>query len=95
MAGFLLSRMRSGLLCRRRLRVLVELVGVLLEVGDQRLAVRLALVGLAQAVELEAHVAPSTSPSSRHSARAIRIISASTSGPAKPSASTPSWWNWR
>ena len=38
-------------------RVLVERIGVLLEVRDQRGAVRAALVGLAEAVELEANVA--------------------------------------
>ena len=38
---------------------------MLLEVRDQRGAVRAALVGLAEAVELEAHVAPSTRPRSR------------------------------
>jgi hypothetical protein len=38
-------------------RVLVERVGMLLEVGDQRGAVRAALVRLAEAVDLEANVA--------------------------------------
>ena len=38
-------------------RVFVERVGVLLEVRDQRGAVRAALVGLAEAVQLEPHVA--------------------------------------
>ena len=95
-AGFLLSRMRSGLLCRRRRAVLVERVGVLLEVGDQRGAVGAALVGLAEAVDLEANVACRRRGRGRAAARG-------TSGSARrrrrgrrwPSASTSIWWNWR
>jgi hypothetical protein len=80
--GFLLSRMRSGLLCRRRCESSSS-VGMLLEVRPA-LAVRGTLVGLPRLLSSRR---TSVRPSSRHSARAIRIISASTSGPAKPSAS--------
>ena len=34
-------------------------------------------------------------PSSAHKSQASTMSSASTSGPAKPSASAPNWWNWR
>ena len=56
MAGFLVSRMRSGLLCRRRRASASSSSLVLLEVLHQRGAVRAPLFGLAQAVEFQPHL---------------------------------------
>jgi hypothetical protein len=55
MAGFLVSRMRSGLLCRRRWASSSSRSRAARN-RHQRVAVGAALVGLAQAVELQAHM---------------------------------------
>ena len=77
-------------------RVFVERVGVLLEVRDQRGAVRARSAGwprllISRRTSLaldQAEVAPAARGTSG-SARRRRP------GPAKPSASTSNWWNWR
>jgi hypothetical protein len=57
MAGFLLSRMRSGLLCRRRWASSHPVARHAAPgIGNQRIAVRTALSGLAQAVDFQAHM---------------------------------------
>ncbi len=74
-------------------RVRVEQRGVPLEVGDEQRPVLAALVGIAERVDLSATEPPI--PRRSKSAPSMAISSTSMSGPAKPSASTPTWWNCR
>ena len=75
------------------LRIGIQLRRMLLEVSDQRGAMLLAFLDAAERIDFETYAFQAHRSS--HSRAVIRICSASMSGPAKPRASTPIWWNWR
>ena len=94
--GSCVSRMRSGLVCSRRCASSSSASACCLEVRDQRGAVRARARRAGRGCSARAARARRRRPSSLpQRARTSRSCSASTSGPAKPSASTSSWWNWR